>query len=49
MPFTKVGKNKNVSPSGREFTDAQVRLYYATDGFKKKPKRSTKLKRKRKR
>jgi hypothetical protein len=34
MPFTKVGKNKNVSPSGRVFTDKQVKLYYATDGFK---------------
>ena len=30
MPFKKVGKNKNVSPSGRVFTDAQVKLYYAT-------------------
>lgn len=39
MPFKKVGKNRNVSPSGREFTDAQVRLYYATDGFKKSPKK----------
>jgi hypothetical protein len=35
MPFKKVGKNKNVSPSGRVFTDDQVKLYYATDGFKK--------------
>ena len=34
MPFTKIGKNKNVSPSGRVFTDKQVKLYYATDGFK---------------
>ena len=34
MPFKKVGKNKNVSPSGKVFTDAKVRLYYATDGFK---------------
>jgi len=34
MPFTKVGKNKNVSPSGRVFTDKQVKLYYTTDGFK---------------
>ena len=34
MPFKKVGKNKNVSPSGRIFTDKQVKLYYATDGFK---------------
>lgn len=35
MPFKKVAKNKNVSPSGRVFTDDQVKLYYATDGFKK--------------
>jgi hypothetical protein len=35
MPFKKVGKNRNVSPSGRVFTDKQVRLYYATDGFTK--------------
>ena len=34
MPFTKIGKNKNVSPTGRVFTDKQVKLYYATDGFK---------------
>ena len=34
MPFKKVGKNKNVSPTGRVFTDKQVKLYYATDGFK---------------
>ena len=38
MPFRKIGKNRNKSPSGREFTDKQVRLYYATQGFKKKPK-----------
>jgi len=34
MPFKKVSKDKNVSPSGKVFTDAQVKLYYATDGFK---------------
>ena len=47
MPFKKVGTNKNVSPSGRVFTDKQVKMYYATDGFKRKPKRTTKLKRRR--
>ena len=40
MPFSKItsGKNKGKyrSPSGRIFTAAQVRLYYATKGFKKK-------------
>tara|TARA_R100000988_G_C3902581_1_gene118193 strand:+ start:309 stop:449 length:141 start_codon:yes stop_codon:yes gene_type:complete len=40
MPFTKIGKNKYKSPSGRIFTEKQVKLYYATDGFKnKRPKR----------
>ena len=49
MPFKKVGKNKNVSPSGRIFTDAQVKLYYATDGFKKsKLSKSRRRKRKKK-
>lgn len=38
MPFTKVGKNKYKSPSGKTFTKKQVQMYYATDGFKKKPK-----------
>lgn len=38
MPFRKVAPNKNVSPSGRVFTDKQVALYYATDGFTEKPK-----------
>lgn len=35
MPFKKVGKNKNVSPSGKIFTDKQVALYHATGGFNK--------------
>lgn len=38
MPFKKV-KGKYKSPSGKTFTKKQVALYYATDGFKKKPKR----------
>ena len=33
MPFKKIGENKNQSPSGKVFTDKQVRYYYATDGF----------------
>jgi len=42
VPFTKVGKNKYKSPSGRTFTKKQVAMYYATDGFKKsKIKRDT--------
>jgi len=38
MPFKKIGENKNQSPSGKVFTDKQVRYYYLTDGFTKKPK-----------
>lgn len=38
MPFKKVSANKYKSPSGRTFTKKHVKLYYATDGFKKKPK-----------
>ena len=39
MPFRKVSKNKYVSPSGRKYTAKQVKAYYATDGFKRKPKK----------
>lgn len=39
MPFKKIGPNKYVSPSGRKWTSKQVRLYYATEGFTKKPKK----------
>ena len=45
MPFKKIGPNKYVSPSGRKFTKKQVVAYYATDGFKRKP-RKTRSKRK---
>jgi len=38
MPFTKKGK-KYISPSGRKFTKKQVKAYYATKGFTKKPKK----------
>lgn len=39
MPFTKIkGTNKYKSPSGKIFTEKQVKLYYATDGFKKSSK-----------
>jgi len=34
MPFVKKGKYY-YSPSGRKYTAKQVRLYYATRGFKK--------------
>lgn len=39
MPFTKVGKDKYKSPSGRTFSKKQVAMYYATNGFKNKGKR----------
>lgn len=42
MPFKKIGKDRYVSESGREYTGKQVALYYATDGFRnlsKEPKR----------
>jgi len=43
MPFRKItsGKNRGKyrSPSGRIYTAKQVRAYYATKGFKRKPRR----------
>jgi hypothetical protein len=41
MPFKKIGPDTYVSPSGRKFTTAQVKLYYATNGFKDEPKSKT--------
>jgi hypothetical protein len=34
VPFKKVAPDKYKSPSGRTFTGKQVKMYYATDGFK---------------
>jgi hypothetical protein len=42
MPFRKVKGGKYKSPSGRTFTAKQVRLYYATGGFKRKPRKRRK-------
>lgn len=43
MPFKKIGRGKNRgkyrSPSGRVYTARQVRAYYATKGFKRKPRK----------
>ena len=39
MPFKKIGRGKYKSPSGRSFTTKQVRAYYATGGFKRKPRK----------
>lgn len=32
MPFKKVGANQYVSPTGRSYNGAQVRLYYSNGG-----------------
>ncbi len=32
MPFTKIGRNTYQSPSGRQFNQKQVALYYANGG-----------------
>ena len=37
MPFKKIGPNEYVSDKGTKFTKKQVALYYATNGFTKKP------------
>jgi len=46
MPFKKItsGKNKGKykSPSGRIYTAAQVKAYYATGGWKRKPRKRRK-------
>jgi hypothetical protein len=46
MPFKKVGPNIFVSPSGRKYTKKQVAAYYATGGFKRKPRKRKKRTRK---
>jgi len=39
MPFKHIpGTNKYRSPSGKIWTAKQMKLYYATDGFKKSSK-----------
>ena len=46
MPFTLIktgiNKGKYKSPSGKIWTLKQVRLYYLTNGFTKKPRRKVK-------
>ncbi len=32
MPFTKIGPDKYRSPSGRTYTESQVKLWYANGG-----------------
>ena len=48
MPFKKVGRNKYKSPSGRTWTERQMKAYYATDGFTKGKTKAKKRKTKRK-
>jgi hypothetical protein len=45
MPFTKVGKDRYRSPSGRVYTLRQVRAYYATGGWQRKPRKRRKRRR----
>lgn len=40
MPFKKTRSGKYKSPSGRLYAPKQVRAYYATKGFNRKPKRN---------
>lgn len=46
MPFKKVGPNDWVSPSGKHYNAKQIALYHATDGFKHKPKKKTRKRKK---
>lgn len=39
MPFTKTKSGKYKSPSGRLYTKAQIRAYYASKTVKKKEKK----------
>jgi len=41
MPFVRTGRNRYRSPSGRKYTARQVRAYYATAGFRRKPRKVT--------
>lgn len=43
MPFKKVGPNRYRSPSGRTFSAKQVRAYYATGKWSRKPRRKKKM------
>lgn len=52
MPFKKITRGKSRgkyrSPSGRVFTKKQVRMYYATKGFRKNLIRRRRRRRRRK-
>ena len=46
MPFTRITSGPDIgkyrSPSGKVFTRKQIGLYYATEGFTKKPRKKPK-------
>jgi len=42
MPFTKIGKNKYKSPSGKKWTKKQVVAYYSSKGTFSKAKKKKK-------
>jgi len=46
MPFTRVGPNDYVSPSGRHYTKKQVALYYAHGESFPKTKRKRRARKK---
>lgn len=39
MPFRKTAAGKYKSPSGKTYTPKQVRAYYATGGWRRKPRK----------
>ena len=41
MPFRKRRDGSYLSPSGKVWTESQVKLYYATHGFEDKPRKKT--------
>lgn len=42
MPFRKTRRGKYKSPAGKTYTRKQVRLYYATRGFRRRQRRGSK-------
>lgn len=48
MPFKRIARGKSKgkyrSPSGRTYTAKQVRFYYASSGFQRKPRKSRRRK-----
>lgn len=46
MPFRPIGNGLYKDPHGKTYTKKQVAAYYATDGFKREPKKQEKKKKK---